>query len=100
IESAEKRTKGHESLLLQSGLIIEPGLNIFVVGSLCGGTGSGMFLDVGYTLKNLYGEDGAQILGYLVISPELYGNTTSMIANTYAALQELNYYSSPGTKFE
>ncbi|WP_016948979.1 tubulin-like doman-containing protein [Anabaena sp. PCC 7108] len=100
IETAEKKTRGHESLLLQSGLEIKAGLNIFVVGSLCGGTGSGMFLDVAYSLRNIYGEQGACIFGYLVISPELYGNTTSMISNTYAALKELNYYSSPGTKFE
>ncbi|WP_071189071.1 tubulin-like doman-containing protein [Trichormus sp. NMC-1] len=100
IETAERRTRGHESLLLKSGLRIEPGLNIFVVGSLCGGTGSGMFLDVAYSLRNLYGEQGAQILGYLVISPELYGNTPNMSANTYAALKELNYYSNPSTEFK
>ena len=100
VESAEKRTRGHEPLLLRSGLRVEPGLNIFVVGSLCGGTGSGMFLDVAYSLRHLYGSQGAQIVGYLVISPELYGNTPNMSANTYAALKELNYYSTPGTKFE
>jgi len=99
IETAERRTRGHEALLLKSGFKIDPGLSIFVVGSLCGGTGSGMFLDVAYSLRNLYGEQGARIFGYLVISPELYGNTTRMIANTYAALKELNYYSNPGTEF-
>jgi len=100
VESAEKRTRGHEPLLLKSGLRVEPGLNIFVVGSLCGGTGSGMFLDVAYSLRHLYGGQGAQIVGYLVISPDLYGNTPNMSANTYAALKELNYYSTPGTRFE
>lgn len=100
IETAEKRTRGHESLLLKAGLKLEAGVNIFVVGSLCGGTGSGMFLDIAYSLRNLYGDQGSQIVGYLVISPQLYGNTPSMNANTYAALKELNYYSTPGTKFE
>jgi len=100
IETAEKRTRGHDSVLLKAGLRVEPGLNIFVVGSLCGGTGSGMFLDVAYSLRHLYGSQSAQIVGYLVISPELYGNTPSMSANTYAALKELNYYSTSGTKFE
>ena len=99
IETAEKRTRGHESFLLTSGLKIEPGLSIFVVGSLCGGTGSGMFLDVAYSLRNIYSEQGARIFGYLVISPELYGNTSNMSANTYAALKELNHYSNPGTEF-
>ncbi|MBD2387331.1 tubulin-like doman-containing protein [Cylindrospermum sp. FACHB-282] len=100
IETAENRTRGHESFLLKSGLRIDPGLSIFVVGSLCGGTGSGMFLDVAYSLRNLYGDQSVQIVGYLVISPELYGNTPSMSANTYAALKELNYYSTPNTQFE
>ncbi|MDB9512607.1 tubulin-like doman-containing protein [Kamptonema animale CS-326] len=100
VETAERRTRGHEATLLKSGLRIEPGLNIFVVGSLCGGTGSGMFLDIAYSLRQAYGEQGAQIVGYLVISPQLYGNTSNMSANTYAALKELNYYTTPGTKFE
>ena len=100
IETAEKRTRGHEATLLKLGLRVEPGLNIFVVGSLCGGTGSGMFLDVAYSLRRAYGDQGAQIVGYLVISPELYGNTPNMAANTYAALKELNHYTTPGTKFE
>ncbi|WP_414753086.1 tubulin-like doman-containing protein [Anabaena sp. CCY 9910] len=99
IETAERLTRGHDALLLRKGLRVEPGLNIFVIGSLCGGTGSGMFLDVAYSLRHLYGEQGAQIVSYLVISPELYGNTPNMSANTYAALKELNYYSTPGTKF-
>ncbi|MDM3844305.1 MAG: tubulin-like doman-containing protein [Aphanizomenon gracile PMC649.10] len=100
IVTAENRTRGHESFLLKSGLRIEPGLNIFVVGSLCGGTGSGMFLDVAYSLRDIYRDETAKIFGYLVISPDLYGNTNKMITNTYAALKELNYYSTPGTTFE
>lgn len=99
IEVAEQRTRGHEQALLQNfGLIVDPGLNIFVVGSLCGGTGSGTFLDMAYSLRYAY--PGVQIIGYLVISPELYGNTPNMCANTYAALMELDYYSSPGTQFD
>lgn len=100
LEKAENRTRGHEANLVRAGLRVEPGLNIFVVGSLCGGTGSGMFLDVAYSLRKKYGDQGAQIVGYLVISPELYGNTPNMIANTYAALKELNHYTSRGSQFE
>lgn len=99
IESAEQRTRGHEEALLKNfDLNVESGLNIFVVGSLCGGTGSGTFIDMAYSLKSTY--PGVQIIGYLVISPELYGNTPNMCANTYAALMELDYYSRPGTQFE
>lgn len=100
IEAAERRTRGHEASLLKSGLKVDRGLNIFVVCSLCGGTGSGMFLDVAYSLRRDYGDRGAQIVGYLVISPQLYGNAPNMSANSYAALKELNHYTTPGTKFE
>lgn len=100
IESAEQRTRGHNAVLLRKGLSVENKLNIFVVGSLCGGTGSGICLDIAYCLRQMYGKDGAQITGYLVISPELYGNAPDKHANTYAALKELNYYASAGTTFK
>lgn len=100
IETAENRTRGHEAKLLQKALYLEPGLNIFVIGSLCGGTGSGMMLDTAYSLRKDYGDQGAQLFGYLVISPELYGNNPSQSANTYAALKELSHYSTPGSQFQ
>ena len=100
IEIAEKKTRGNEGILLKMGLRVDGGVNIFIVGSLCGGTGSGMFLDIAYSLRHTYGQQNTKIVGYLVITPELYGNNTNMKANTYAALKELNHYTTPGTKFE
>lgn len=101
IENAEGRTRGKEAMMLQQrGLRIEKGLSIFVVGSLCGGTGSGMFLDVAYSLRKNYGDQGAQIVAYLVICPKLYGDSPNIIANTYAALKELNHYTNSGTTFQ
>ena len=100
IETAENRTRGHEQVMLGKGLIVEPGLNIFVVGSLCGGTGSGMFLDVAYALRRAYGDIENKLVGYWIISPELYGDTPSMNANVYAALKELNHYAASNTRFK
>ncbi|MEL7523733.1 MAG: tubulin-like doman-containing protein, partial [Cyanobacteria bacterium J06553_1] len=100
LESAEQRTRGHEAFMIRNNWSVENKLNIFVVGSLCGGTGSGVFLDVAYCLRQMYGNDGAQIAGYFVISPELYGNAPDKSANTYAALKELNYYAATGTTFK
>jgi hypothetical protein len=100
LQTAEQKTRGHESKLIQQGLVVDNELSIFVVGSLCGGTGSGIFLDTAYCLRGMYGDRGAQISGYLVISPELYGDTPSMNANAYAALKELNYYATAGTNFK
>jgi len=100
IKNAENRTLGHDNKMLQKQFDVAPGLNIFVVGSLCGGTGSGMFLDVGYTLRQIYGEKQNNIIAYFVISPELYSDTPGINASTYAALKELNHYSSESSKFE
>lgn len=100
IESAENRTRGHESVLLKKGFSVEPGLNVFVIGSLCGGTGSGMFLDVAYTVRRIYSEKETQFFGYFVVCPQLYGDTPNMSANVYAALKELNYYSTPRTTYD
>ena len=100
IESAEQRTRGHGAFMIRNNWSVENKLNVFVVGSLCGGTGSGIFLDIAYCLRQMYGNDGAQIAGYLVICPELYGNTSDQYANTYAALKELNYYATTGTTFK
>jgi hypothetical protein len=99
-ETAENRTRGHEQAMLGQGFGVESGLNIFVVGSLCGGTGSGMFLDVAYALRKAYGDIENKLVGYWVISPELYGDTPSMNANVYAALKELNHYAAENTRFK
>ena len=100
IQTAENKTRMHERIMLEQGLTVQPGLNIFVVGSLCGGTGSGMFLDVAYSLRQAYGDIENQLIGYWIASPELYGNTPSMNANTYAALKELNHYAASNTRFK
>jgi hypothetical protein len=100
IESAEHRTRNHDQAMLGQGFSVEPGLNIFVVGSLCGGTGSGMFLDLAYALRHAYGNIEHKLVGYWVISPELYGDTPSMNANVYAALKELNHYAASNTRFQ
>ncbi len=104
IDGAERRTRGHSATLLRSGLRVDEKLTIFVVGSLCGGTGSGMFLDMAYNLRRYYSNQGAQIVGYLVIAPNLYTSPANpnptIFANTYAALKELNYYTTSGTKFQ
>ncbi len=83
---------------------VERNFSVYVVGSLSGGTGAGMFLDMGYMLKKLH-EDGdinypVDIRGLFVLG-ELHsqeaGNRT--VANTYASLKELNYYMRDDIKY-
>ncbi|MGI0481571.1 tubulin-like doman-containing protein [Geminocystis sp. CENA526] len=100
IDTADNATVGHAQRLLSKNIVVESGTNIIIIGSLCGGTGSGTFIDMAYSLREKYGyEIDTDITAYLIIAPELYGNTPSVKANTYAALKELNYYTAQGTNF-
>lgn len=89
------------SSLIARGIDVRPGLRVFVAASLCGGTGSGTFLDMGYILRRLFAGvvDNFETHAYLVISPELYGDNDVVKANCYAGLKELDYYTRQGTLF-
>src|SRR5207253_2827185 len=71
---------------------------VYVICSLCGGTGSGMFLDVAYLLRKLVGVDPStrRFVGMFVM-PEVYESVVEnahlkrIYANSYAALRELDY---------
>ncbi len=89
IVEAERGTKNPSpELINELKLIINNELDIFIVGSLYGGTGSGTFLDAAYAVQKLY--PNAQIHGYLAIEPE---GGFDQQANAYAALMELDFYS-------
>lgn len=66
--------------------------HVYIVSSLSGGTGGGMFLDLAYMIKE-WTAGNCKTFGFLVF-PEL---TTSRglryTVNAYAALLELNYFS-------
>jgi hypothetical protein len=89
--SSQSRDVGERTRLSKKlGLNIsnEPRFHLFC--SLAGGTGSGMFLDVAFLLRHLFGE-GAFIQGTLVLG-EVYGNEPILLANTYMALRELEHF--------
>ncbi|MCX8072738.1 MAG: hypothetical protein N3C12_09840 [Candidatus Binatia bacterium] len=72
-----------------------PHLTVCVIGSLAGGTGSGIFLDVAMILRDIL-KDEDQLFGYLLL-PDIYINrpgTQNVEANAYGALRELDYYMS------
>ncbi len=76
------------------GFAVDPRIrDIYVVGSLAGGTGSGIFLDVGFLLKQTM--DSFSRSGVFLL-PSVFSGLTGenrMKANGYAALMELNHYS-------
>ncbi len=76
---------------------------VCIVTSLAGGTGSGMFLDLAYTVRALLRQAGCQhpdVTG-LFLLPAVDGNRTRALAlgNAYAALTELNHFARPDTCF-
>jgi hypothetical protein len=72
---------------------------VFVVTSLCGGTGAGMFLDVGYTLANLWKRKwnrfNTKVSGLLAL-PSVFADisqgTERIRSNAYASMKELDHF--------
>jgi len=78
----------------------DPAPRLFVLGSISGGTASGMILDVGYAVRQLaeeLGLDGHRVFGILahstVRNPQAKGLA---IANATACLRELEHYCRTG----
>ncbi|HEY9776281.1 MAG TPA: tubulin-like doman-containing protein [Planktothrix sp.] len=71
---------------------------VYIICSICGGTGSGMFLDVAYMLRKIVGVDPStrRFIGMFVM-PEVYEPVVEnqhikrIYANAYAALREVDY---------
>ena len=68
------------------------GMNVFIVASLAGGTGSGTFLDVAFLLQRYFAD--AERVGILLLPGFFadYAGAERVRANGYAALMELNHY--------
>ncbi|MBN2055445.1 hypothetical protein JW905_11015 [bacterium] len=71
-------------------------LKVCVVCSVAGGTGSGMFLDMGFLANNALTSHNPMIGGYFAL-PNVFAQEGQegfdlCFANSYAALKELNHY--------
>ncbi|MCC6165900.1 MAG: hypothetical protein IT329_01610 [Caldilineaceae bacterium] len=70
---------------------------IYIVSSLCGGTGSGMFMDTAHRIRAQV-RNNARIVGIFYLPDVLEAEITSDLqrrrirANAYAALKELNHF--------
>lgn len=69
------------------------GVDVYVVTSLAGGTGSGMFLDVAFITRNIV--PSSNITGAFVLSRVFgqFSGTDLVRTNTYSALKEIEYLS-------
>jgi hypothetical protein len=76
-------------------------LRVYIISTLCGGTGSGMFLDLAFMLRQENKEKN--IFGIFSIPDMNTAQDTHharITANAYSALIELDYYSRDNTVFE
>jgi hypothetical protein len=75
---------------------------VYVVTSLSGGTGSGMFIDLAYEARKLLGQMGharSEVVG-LFLLPAPGRAPARAVANAFAALTELNHFAAdPGPPF-
>lgn len=77
----------------------EVSIQVILVSSLAGGTGSGMFLDVAFLLKSILNKRSYQnkTLNGVLILPSVFAplhEKRELYANAYGALKELQHYSS------
>ena len=81
-------------------------IRVYVLGSLCGGSCSGMLIDVGYFFRHLLSAYGDKsITGVFTMFDEAHAaNPDAMFnirsANCYASLLELNYYHHQETTYD
>ncbi len=77
--------------LQRLGVEVEPQVQVIVVCSVAGGTGSGSFIDMGYLAKSMQSVklDGVSL--YAVLGGAFSDLNQRTRANSYAALMELDY---------
>lgn len=78
-------------------------LNIYVVSSICGGTGAGLFLDIAYELRYLQQQtqlpEKSRIKGLFALGDVYDAVSKRVQANTYASLRELNWIQKENATF-
>jgi len=72
---------------------------VFIISSVCGGTGTGMFMDIAFLVNHLFARHNYETVRFgLLFLPSTFrqlaqsAQYATLEANGYAALQELNYY--------
>jgi hypothetical protein len=68
-------------------------LQAFIVFSLAGGTGSGMFLDLAFLVKDIFRGTALTTIGCVLLPGLFNPNEDRIFANGYASLKELEHYS-------
>jgi hypothetical protein len=70
---------------------------VFIVGSLTGGTGSGICVDLPYMIRKKVGEDATIHANFMI--PSIQEETNQYFLNSYLALKSIEYYASEDTNY-
>jgi len=79
------------------------GVEVHLVGSLAGGTGSGLFLDIAFIARSVIGSDETSNFTGVLLLPRLftrYAGTSLVKSNAYGALKEIEYLSTMKGSFQ
>jgi rubrerythrin len=98
------RVKGKENLMLDRyGVKVSNSqINVFITGSISGGTGSGMLIDIGYCVRHWLKGQASPLVTMVVPMPTAFAGIDvgdRILTNGYAALMELSYFSDPRTEY-
>jgi hypothetical protein len=80
-----------QTQLRRLGLDTTDKVNVKIIASAAGGTGSGTFIDAGYLASALKDPEPEDVSLWLVLGGAFSGQGPRVLANTYAALSELEY---------
>ncbi|MEA5533528.1 tubulin-like doman-containing protein [Crocosphaera sp. XPORK-15E] len=102
--AATNRVKGRENFMLNNyGIKVSTNaINVFITGSLSGGTGSGMLIDMGYCVRKWLEGEGSPLVTAIVPMPQAFAGIKvgdRVLANGYAAMMELSYFSDYRTEY-
>ena len=99
-EAIEITKDASKAAAIRNGLQVSESVTVYIVGSLLGGTGSGMFLDLAYTVKQaLKSQQNLETVGIFAIPPNTQAVAVDNRPNAYAGLLELNHYTDSSTTF-
>lgn len=96
----------HEGELPTETVPKSSGIDVFIVSSLSGGTGSGMCLDFAGLLKGVFESDYQLNVYGIFLQPDLFEGVVPMQnllrirANNYSALKEINHFMAPESLFK
>jgi hypothetical protein len=100
---ARRRIAHLDQITLHGNVVtVAPQLNIVIVCSISGGTGSGMLIDLGYSLREWFKGESNLKLTAIVPSPDAFigiAEAKNVEKNGYASLMELSYFADANTTF-